>query len=146
MSSDSESFGFGGATMGGHAVMNEATTTTTASHGLNSSFGLANPTVTTRNDDPFSGLSSSMSHHHHQSAISSSSSTTSSSPPPPSLPVTSLSSSGIAIGTTYGEQLGAGDDNDHDDSGFVMGGLAGTGLQPTAPPPPVPPPPPPAYY
>jgi len=50
--------------------------------------------------------------------------------------------SGIAMGATYGDPAV----DDDDENGFVMGGVAGSGLEPVAPPPAGAPPPPPPMY
>ena len=50
--------------------------------------------------------------------------------------------SGIAMGATYGDPAV----DDDDENGFVMGGEAGSGLEPMAPPPAGAPPPPPPMY
>jgi hypothetical protein len=47
----------------------------------------------------------------------------------------------ISMGATYGDPSGF-----DDDDGFVMGGVAGSGLEPVAPPPAGAPPPPPPMY
>ena len=62
--------------------------------------------------------------------------------PPPVEEYVQANFAGISMGATYGDPAGF----DDDDDGFVMGGVAGSGLEPVAPPPADAPPPPPPMY
>lgn len=163
MSSDSESHGFGGAILGGGGgtamkPIQGGLLTSTTTFGLSSSMASTAMTTTSSDSDPFSSLSQTTKNNHDDSNIPSfampvmSSMASTSVMPDPILPP---AHGGMGVSSTFGgdemyentvydHNPYVGDEDDND-SGFVMGGMVGSGLQPTAPPPPVPPPPPPAF-